>query len=66
VHLVTLIDAQRALDFVELVGSLATDNAYHDPEYQRGAGEATRMIRLYLETLMDDPTADRFPFEAAA
>jgi hypothetical protein len=55
----TLISAEAARDFLEIVASLAADNAYHSDEYRRGAGETARLFGAYLEALIDDPEADR-------
>jgi hypothetical protein len=53
----TLIDAERVRDFVGFVETLTAMSA--DPDYQRGAGEACRMVLIYLDALVDKPDTDR-------
>ena len=53
-----LIDARKARGFVDLAASIAADE-FRSADYRAGAADLARMLRSYLDELIEDPAGDR-------
>ena len=53
-----LIDARQARGFVELAALIAADET-RTPDYREGAARMAGLLRLYLDSLIEDPAGDR-------
>ena len=53
-----LIDARKARGFVDFAALIAADET-KSSDYRAGAANLARMMRLYLDALIADPTGDR-------